>query len=91
MINITSVTSSIGIFTHQGHISKVNENVHSVTQSLTHSVTLITSRASSDAKKMLQCKVSEPEQAELGLVMGWRILKTTARITLSKEPSFGNF
>ena len=87
MIRITSVKSSIGILTHQGHINKVNENAHSVT----HSVTLITSRASSDAKKMLQCKVSEPKQAELGLVMGWRILKTTARITLSKEPSFGNF
>ena len=39
----------------------------------------------------MQCKVSEPEQAELGLVMGWRISKTTARITLSKGPSFSNF
>ena len=62
-----------------------------LTHSLTHSVILITSRASSDAKKMLQCKVSEPEQADLGLVMGWRISKTTARITLSKGPSFSNF
>ena len=43
MFRITSVKSSIGIITHQGHISKVNANVHSVT--------LITSRASCDAKK----------------------------------------
>ena len=29
---ITSIKSSIGIITHQGHISKVNENAYSVTQ-----------------------------------------------------------
>ena len=32
MIRITSVKFSIGIITHQGHISKVNANDHSVTQ-----------------------------------------------------------
>ena len=51
VIRVTSVKTLIGILTHQGHISKVNDNVHSVTHSLTHSVTLITSRASCDAKK----------------------------------------
>ena len=51
VIRVASVKSSKGILTHQGHISKFNENVHSVTQSLTHSVTLITSIASCDAKK----------------------------------------
>ena len=35
----------------QGHISKVNENVHSLSHSLSHSVTLITSRASCDAQE----------------------------------------
>ena len=46
--SVTLITSraSIGVITHQGHISKVNANAHSVTQS----VTLITSRASCDAK-----------------------------------------
>ena len=43
---ITSVKSSIGIITHQSHISQVNANVQWVTES----VTLITSRASCDAK-----------------------------------------
>ena len=46
-IRVTSGKSMIGILTHQGHISKVNENAHS----LSDSVTLITSRASCDAKK----------------------------------------
>ena len=32
LIRVTSVKSSIGILTHQGHISKVNENAHSLTQ-----------------------------------------------------------
>ena len=44
---ITPVKSSIGILTHQGHISKVNANAYS----LSHSVTLITSIASCDAKR----------------------------------------
>ena len=46
-IRVTSGKSMIGILTHQDHISTVNESAHSVT----HSVTLITSRASCDAKK----------------------------------------
>ena len=33
MIRITSVKSSIGIITHQGHISKVNANAHSGSES----------------------------------------------------------
>ena len=53
VIRITSVKFSIGILTHQGYISKVNANAHSVTQLLSYSVTLITSRASCDAKKTL--------------------------------------
>ena len=32
VIRVASVKSSKGILTHQGHISKVNENVHSVSQ-----------------------------------------------------------
>ena len=47
VIGVASVKSSIGIFTHQGYISKVNANAYSVSQL----VTLITSRASCDAKK----------------------------------------
>ena len=47
-----SVKSSVGIFTHQGHISQVGSTV-SLTDSLTHSLTNITSRASCDAKKKL--------------------------------------
>ena len=46
VIRVASVKSSIGILTHQGHISKVNANADSVSQS----VTPITSRASVDAK-----------------------------------------
>ena len=53
VIGITSVKSSIGIITHQGHISKVNANALSVTQSVSDSVTLITSRASCDANYMI--------------------------------------
>ena len=49
VIRVVSVKSSIGIITHQGHISKVNENAHS----LSDSVTLITSRATCDAKKTI--------------------------------------
>ena len=41
-----AVKSSEGILAHQGHISQVNTN----DQSLTHSQTNITSRASCDAK-----------------------------------------
>ena len=44
VIRITSVRSLIGILTHQGHIKKVNDNADSLT--------LFTSRASYDAKKV---------------------------------------
>ena len=47
VIRVTSVKSSIGILTHQGHISKVNANAYSVSKSVTN----ITSIASCDAKK----------------------------------------
>ena len=50
VVRVASVKSSIGIFTHQVHISKVNANAHSVSNSVTQSVTLITSRVSCDAK-----------------------------------------
>ena len=50
VVRVASVKPFIGIFTHQGHISKVNANAHSVSNSVTQSVTLITSRASCDAK-----------------------------------------
>ena len=40
--------SSLGIITHQGHISQVNANHHSVSNSVSEN---ITSRASCDAKK----------------------------------------
>ena len=46
MIKITSVKSSIGIITHQGHIRKVNANADLLSESVTH----ITSIASCDAK-----------------------------------------
>ena len=39
VIKITSVKSSKGIITHQGHISKVNANDQLVTQLVTQSVT----------------------------------------------------
>ena len=43
--------SSLGIITHQGHISQVNANHHSLRHSGTHSVSEnISSRASCDAK-----------------------------------------
>ena len=45
MIKITSVKSSIGIITHQGHIRKVNANADLLSESVTH----ITSIASCDA------------------------------------------
>ena len=32
VVRVASVKSSIGIFTHQGHISKVNANAHSVSE-----------------------------------------------------------
>ena len=32
IIRITSIKSSIGIFTHQGHMSKVNANAYSVSK-----------------------------------------------------------
>ena len=47
---VIPVTSSIGILTHQGHKSQVNENADSVSQK----VTLITSIASCDTKKKEQ-------------------------------------
>ena len=37
VIRVASVKSSKRILTHQGHISKVNENAHSVTHSLSDS------------------------------------------------------
>ena len=43
VIRIRSVKSSIGIITHQGHISKVNANAHSVTQLLSYSVSKLVS------------------------------------------------
>ena len=48
-VSVASVKSFIGIFTHQGYISKVNANAYSVT----HSVTNITSIASCDAKNII--------------------------------------
>ena len=53
VIRITSVKSSIGIITHQGHISQVSICwlTDSLTDWLTHSLTYITSWASCDAKK----------------------------------------
>ena len=46
-----NVKSSIGIITHKGHISKVNANAQLVSKLVLLKVTLITSRASCDAKK----------------------------------------
>merc|ERR1719266_2776922 len=55
-----SVKSSVGIFTHQGHISQVGSTV-SLTDSLTHSLThTITSRASCDAKNTSKAKQKRP-------------------------------
>ena len=52
VIRITSVKSSIGIITHQGHISQVNANDHWVTH--------ITSIASCDAKKGTEGGLTSP-------------------------------
>ena len=51
VVRVASVKSSIGIFTHQGHISKVNANAQLLSNSVTQSMTLITSRGSCDANK----------------------------------------
>ena len=37
VIRVASVKSSIGILTHQGHISKVNANAHSLSNSVSDS------------------------------------------------------
>ena len=63
VIRVTSVKFSIGILTHQGHISKVNANADSVSQS----VILITSRASCDAKNMWDL----PKLSHITNIQGW--------------------
>ena len=69
IIRITSVKSSMGIITCQGHISQANANSQWVSQSVTH----ITSRASCDAKYVnssmtssmanIMCRLSETLRA----------------------------
>ena len=74
MIRITSVKSSIGIITHQGHISQVNANDYPVSESVSQSVTFITSIASCDANHISGGRVSSCWQlSSFAILEQWNI------------------
>ena len=87
VIGVASVKSSIGIFTHQGYISKVNANDHSVSYSVSKWLSSLLERLVTLKKKTTEqfLRIFECWKSFSKSKSSWNMIKATTNQTVCEE------